>query len=113
MLVALIAKDKDGAQQTRLDNRPAHVDYLLKDRAAWEEHFKWRLEWSPDRIPTAVVDSNRTVPADHEVVTGLYCGSLYGHIRTWLTFEGSCYLLADDEGLFTEIIDSICKYRGH
>lgn len=28
MLVALIAKDKDGALQTRLDNRPAHVDYL-------------------------------------------------------------------------------------
>ena len=28
MLIALIAKDKAGALQTRLDNRPAHVDYL-------------------------------------------------------------------------------------
>ncbi|PRY20743.1 hypothetical protein CLV78_112117 [Aliiruegeria haliotis] len=28
MLVALIAKDKQGALQTRLDNRPAHVEYL-------------------------------------------------------------------------------------
>lgn len=28
MLVALIAKDKEDALQTRLDNRPAHVDYL-------------------------------------------------------------------------------------
>ena len=28
MLVALMARDKDGALQTRLDNRPAHVDYL-------------------------------------------------------------------------------------
>jgi len=28
MLIALIAKDKAGAQQTRLDNRPAHVEYL-------------------------------------------------------------------------------------
>jgi len=28
MLVALIARDKKGALQTRLDNRPAHVDYL-------------------------------------------------------------------------------------
>jgi hypothetical protein len=33
-------------------------------------------------------------------------GSLYGHIRNWLTLEGSCYLLADDEALFTEIIDT-------
>ncbi len=28
MLVAVITKDKDGALQTRLDNRPAHVEYL-------------------------------------------------------------------------------------
>ncbi|WP_164661535.1 YciI family protein [Tropicibacter sp. Alg240-R139] len=28
MLIALIAKDKTDALQTRLDNRPAHVDYL-------------------------------------------------------------------------------------
>ncbi|MDQ2090346.1 YciI family protein [Marimonas arenosa] len=28
MLVALIARDKPGALQTRMDNRPAHVDYL-------------------------------------------------------------------------------------
>lgn len=28
MLVALIAHDKAGALQTRLDNRDAHIDYL-------------------------------------------------------------------------------------
>ncbi|MDH5530152.1 MAG: YciI family protein [Paracoccaceae bacterium] len=28
MLVALIARDQAGALQTRMDNRPAHVDYL-------------------------------------------------------------------------------------
>ncbi len=28
MLIALIAKDKPGALQTRTDNRPAHLDYL-------------------------------------------------------------------------------------
>ncbi len=28
MLIALIAKDKDGALQTRLDNRAAHVAHL-------------------------------------------------------------------------------------
>ncbi|SDD62831.1 YciI family protein [Ruegeria marina] len=28
MLVALIAKDKNDALQTRLDNRPAHIAYL-------------------------------------------------------------------------------------
>ncbi|MEO1107380.1 MAG: YciI family protein [Pseudomonadota bacterium] len=28
MLIALIAKDKDGALQTRLDNRSAHLAYI-------------------------------------------------------------------------------------
>ncbi|MBE1286069.1 MAG: YciI family protein [Rhodobacteraceae bacterium] len=28
MLIALMARDKPGALQTRLDNRAAHVDYL-------------------------------------------------------------------------------------
>ena len=28
MLYAVISKDKEGAFQTRLDNRPAHVEYL-------------------------------------------------------------------------------------
>ena len=28
MLIALIARDKKGALQVRMDNRPAHVDYL-------------------------------------------------------------------------------------
>lgn len=30
MLVALIAKDKTGALQTRLDNRAAHLDYVKR-----------------------------------------------------------------------------------
>ncbi|MEX0278458.1 MAG: YciI family protein [Ruegeria sp.] len=30
MLIALIARDKDGALQTRLDNRSAHLAYIKK-----------------------------------------------------------------------------------
>ncbi|MEX0366332.1 MAG: YciI family protein [Ruegeria sp.] len=30
MLIALIARDKDGALQTRLDNRAAHLAYIEK-----------------------------------------------------------------------------------
>jgi uroporphyrinogen decarboxylase len=83
----------------------AHVDYLLKDRAAWEEHFKWRLQWSEDRVNKAASAAQKS--AGRETPLGLHCGSLYGNIRNMLTFEGSCYLLADDEALFTEIIDTV------
>jgi uroporphyrinogen decarboxylase len=84
---------------------PSHVDYLLKDRAAWEEHFKWRLQWSEDRVSSATAAGPKD--GDRENPLGLHCGSLYGNIRSMLTFEGSCYLLADDEELFTEIIDTV------
>jgi len=84
---------------------PAHVDYLLKDRAAWEEHYKHRYQWSEQRVDLAVLAKQRAA-ASRENPYGLHCGSLYGSIRNVLTVEGSCYLLADDEALFTEIIDA-------
>jgi len=84
---------------------PSHVDYLLKDRAAWEEHFRWRLQWSEDRVNAAACSRHKS--ANRETPLGLHCGSLYGNIRNLLTFEGSCYLLADDEALFTEIVDTV------
>src|SRR5690606_42151870 len=27
----------------------AEIDHLLKDRASWEEHYKWRFQWTPER----------------------------------------------------------------
>lgn len=85
---------------------PAHVDYLLKDRAAWEEHYKWRLQWTDERVNRAGLEELRKAPPRDDPL-GLHCGSLYGAFRNIMTVEGSCYLLADDEELFTEIIDTI------
>jgi len=91
---------------------PSHVDYLLKDRAVWEREFKRRLQWSEDRVNKAALQELKS--GQRENPLGLHCGSLYGNIRSMLTFEGSCYLLADDEKLFTEIIDTVGElcYRG-
>lgn len=94
------------------------VDHLLKDRAAWEEHYVHRLQFRPERVLHAGVrvgdgrlrfdqgglehlrTGERTTPL------GLNCGSLYGWIRNWLTMEGACYLMADDPELFDEIINT-------
>jgi len=86
---------------------PAHVDYLLKDRAVWEEQFKWRFQWSEQRVNKKALESLRS--GERENPLGLLCGSLYGNIRSMLTFEGACYMLADDEALFTEIIDTVAE----
>lgn len=85
---------------------PSHVDYLLKDRAAWEEHYKWRYQWDERRVNRAGLEALRKAPP-RENPLGLHCGSLYGDIRTIMTMEGACYLMADDEALFTEIVDTV------
>ena len=97
---------------------PSEIKHTLTDRASWEEHYKWRYEFSEDRInKTSVRVNDKFVPfgdggleflkADQrDYPYGLYCGSLYGHVRNILGMEGSCYLLADDEELYDEIIQT-------
>jgi len=97
---------------------PADVDHLLKDRKSWEQLYLPKLQWSPDRVFKADVRVNDgMVPFEkggmeflksdkRQFHYGLYCGSLYGWVRNWLTMEGACYLLVDDEPLLDEIIET-------
>ncbi|MDH7571447.1 MAG: hypothetical protein QHJ73_17870, partial [Armatimonadota bacterium] len=94
------------------------MDHLLKDRAAWEEHYLPRLRYSEERVLRAPVRvGDRVLPfaeggleylkrGEWETPLGLSCGSLYGWVRNWLTLEGACYLQVDDPALFAEIIDT-------
>lgn len=98
---------------------PSEVEHLLKDRASWEEHYKHRLQWRPERVTGGRVRADDTmVPfseggleflktGERDYAYGLHCGSLYGAVRNLLGVEGSSYLYADDEGLFTEIVDTV------
>ncbi|NIA21105.1 MAG: hypothetical protein GWP05_03835 [Anaerolineaceae bacterium] len=98
---------------------PAEIKHTLTDRASWEEHYKWRYEFSEDRInKTNVRVNDKLVPfgeggleflrADRrDYPYALHCGSLFGHIRNVLGMEGSCYLVADDEELYDEIIQTV------
>jgi uroporphyrinogen decarboxylase len=93
------------------------VDHLLKDRQAWEELYRPKLQFTAARLEGAGVPAvDRVLPFsqggldylrrdERTHLVGLRCGSLYGVVRGWLTLEGSCYLMADDEALLTEIID--------
>ena len=98
---------------------PAEIKHTLVDRPSWEEHYKWRLEFSPERVEHAYVRANdqmlrfdqgglEFLQADsRDYPYGLHCGSLYGVVRNMLGVEGSCYLMMDDENLFAEIIDTV------
>ena len=86
---------------------PAHVDHLLKDRASWEEHYKWRYKFSTDRVSQKSLERVKTERG--EAPLGLRCGSLFGHMRNVLGIEGVSYLYVDDEPLYREIIDTVAE----
>jgi len=105
---------------------PAEVDHLLKDRASWEEHYKWRFQWTEERITECRV---RTPDGplgwteggleflranEHDEFFGISTGSLYGGIRDMLGMENLCYLAVDDPELYDEIIDTVgnLAFRG-
>jgi uroporphyrinogen decarboxylase len=98
---------------------PAEIDHLLKDRRSWEEHYRPRLQWCPERVSEVGFWHNgqrvrfdqggleilKTGQCDRPL--GLHCGSLYGNFRNLVGVEGTGYLLVDDEPLFDEIINTI------
>ena len=98
---------------------PAEIDHLLKDRASWEEHYRPRLQWCPERVTEAgfVHEGKRhrfdqggleiLKTGQRDRPLGLHCGSLYGNFRNIVGVEGTSYLLIDDEPLFDEILNTI------
>lgn len=114
--------DGNGAVVLQKDDAtgiPSEVDHILKDRKAWEEVFLPKLQFSKERVWKARVNTGQEmVPLDEgglaflqrgewDMPRALHCGSLYGVIRNWLGLVGSAYMLADDEPLFDEIIDTV------
>jgi len=105
----VVAEFPDGSQHVRNGDGvtvlrtgdvsiPAEIEHLLVDRASWEEHYKPRLQWSPDRLPKELPTTARDIP------TTLHCGSIIGRPRDIIGVVGLAYMSMDDEELLDEII---------
>ncbi|MCC7493230.1 MAG: hypothetical protein IT204_12810 [Fimbriimonadaceae bacterium] len=96
---------------------PAVIDTLLKDRAAWEEQYLPKLQFSPSRVTRGVVSTGQArlafEPEGRQYLSDpdraepclLHCGTLYGGLRDMVGVEELSYLMVDDPGLFDELID--------
>jgi uroporphyrinogen decarboxylase len=105
---------------------PGEIDHLLKGRKEWEQIFKPRLVFHPNRIHkgTAKVDGQELEydRGGRELLVhqsgchhyALYCGGLAGVLRDWLGLVNMSYLQADDEALFDEIAETAFEliYQG-
>lgn len=98
---------------------PAEISHSLKDRKSWEELYKHRLQFSPERITKAKVNTGLEhltfdeggldflKNQDRQNPIGLMLGSLMGRIRDCLGVVGMSYIMMDDEPLFDEIIQTV------
>jgi len=98
----MIVLQKEGAGSI-----PSEIGHILTGRAAWEEHYLPRLQYSEDRFDKGELDKLATGSSGRAEPLGLYCKSLFGQIRNWLGVAGVSYLYADDENLYDEIIDTV------
>lgn len=85
---------------------PSEIGTLLTDRAAWEAEYLPRLRFSEDRIDRALLETLRQQDAQRDEPLAFFVGSLYGRIRDWIGVEHLAYLMADDEDLFAEIVQT-------
>lgn len=101
----VVELEKDGVASIRQE-----IEHLLVDRPSWEEHYLPKLQYDPERMPRKRIAELREAFERGEgggAPRGIHVGSLFGSIRNWLGVVGSSYLLADDEELYTEIIDTV------
>ncbi len=90
---------------------PSEDDYLLKDRAAFEELYKPKMQFTPDRINLDYWKNwNETRPKDQPI--GLHLGSVLGDIRNMVSVVGMSYLMYDeDEELLADIVDTYAEMQ--
>jgi hypothetical protein len=109
--------DNYGVTVLQKDNAtgiPSELDHLFKGRKEWDEFFKPKLNFTPDRINLSEEMLTELRQTDREEIIGLYCGSLYGTIRCWTGMVGLAYIQADDPKLYEEMIETMAElcYQG-
>ena len=90
---------------------PSEDDYLLKDRAAFEELYKPKMLFSEERVNYEFFKSfNET--RNKDIPCGLHLGSVLGDVRNMTTVLGMSYLIYDeDEELFADIVDTYAEMQ--
>lgn len=85
---------------------PSEDDYLLKDRRAFEELYKPKMQFCAERVNTEFFQKfNET--RDPDIPCGIHVGSVLGEIRNMVSVIGMSYLIYDeDEELFADIVDT-------
>lgn len=90
---------------------PSEDDYTLKDREAFENLYKPKMLFSPERVNYEYF-RNFNETRDYDRPVGLHLGSVLGSIRDMTSVVGMSYLMYDeDEELFADIVDTFAEMQ--
>ena len=92
---------------------PECVDYLLKDREAFEKYYLPKMMYDKTRIDyEAYYNYNAGAYGEINAPLALWMGSIMGDIRNMVTLEGLSYIMYDeDETLLADIIDAYAEMQ--
>ena len=92
---------------------PEEDDYQLKDRHAFEELYKPKMQFCAERINREYFENfNQNVYDKSDAPIGLHLGSVLGDIRSMCSVIGMSYLMYDDdEELFADIVDAYAEMQ--
>jgi hypothetical protein len=107
-----VVRDGEGVVVHRrkwMQTIPHYLDWTLRDRASWQEHYVPRLDPdTPGRIPDDFAQRCRQVrDGDRDYSLGIGAGSMYGVLRNWMGMENISLLVYDDPDLFEEMTDTL------
>ncbi|MEI6518817.1 MAG: uroporphyrinogen decarboxylase family protein [bacterium] len=85
---------------------PHYLDYTLKTPKDWEDHYKWRLQPDPARIPANLDEHIANAEASGLPIT-FWTGSMMGWIRDWMGVENLAYFMYDHRDVFAEMVMTI------
>lgn len=91
---------------------PAEIEHLLCDRASFEEHYRHRVQWQPERVDLNKVKELAERKSDTPI--GIFAGSMIGQIRDIIGVVGLSYMTLDDPELLDEMLElwGENSYRG-
>jgi len=105
-------RDRDGVIKRKLRDEPEpampqYVEFPLKDRQAWREHFLPRLDPdSPRRLPVHW-ESLKKQYAVRDFPLGIHAGSMFGWLRNWMGVENIAVMLYDDAAFVQEMMEHL------
>jgi uroporphyrinogen decarboxylase len=86
---------------------PHFQSFPVRDRASWEE-FRQHLQPSESRVPADWPQRVKRL-AHREGPLFIGIGSMIGHVRNWLGFEGVAMMVHDDPELLEDMVETCCQ----